>query len=341
MPSESGAVGVPTRPSRWAWLYSQGLGLLCGQTAILLLAVGSVVLAATRDGASAGIAMEDLRGFFDTPSWAHTWLYLLMPVFTLYALNTLLATWRSVLRRVRAGVWSPSAWAAPAMHVAFLLGLLAHIVGGFWSEERGLVLLGPEWRDLEDGRRARVTQVDVRPLPDGGIEQIYANLEVSDAAGAVSASLLAFNRPLSRGWGSDLLLLVRPTPVPGPAVVSLGGARCVLDLEESCDLGGTRVTLLFLQHPGRGGGIPLAHVRVDAPSPSSSRRLWLTQGRPQRVGAGAPLVLEGTEPRYGVLLHRRHAPGTPLALAASLLLALGLALLMPRLVQGVPPTRPR
>jgi hypothetical protein len=68
--------------------------------------------------------------------------------------------------------------------------------------------------------------------------------------------------------------------------------------------------------------------------------MWLRQGFPQSVGAGAPIVLVGTESRAGVLLHRRHAPGTPLALAAAVLLALGLALLLPRLVQGVPPTRP-
>lgn len=340
MPSEPGAGGAPARSSRWAWLYSQGLGLLCGQATVLLLAIGSFVLAATRDGASADIAMEDLRGFFEAPSWVHGWLYLLFPVFTLYALNTLLATWRSVLRRVRSGVWSPSAWAAPTMHVAFLLGLLAHLVGGFCSEEGGLVFLGPEWRDLEDGRRVRVTGVDVRILPDGGVEQVYTQLEIADSAGAVTSSLLAYNRPLSQGWGSDLLLLVRPAPAPGPAILSRAEERCVLDLEESCDLGGTRVTLRFLQHPGRRGGIAFAHVRVDAPPPAGSRLMWLRQGFPQSVGAGAPIVLVGTESRAGVLLHRRHAPGTPLALAAAVLLALGLALLLPRLVQGVPPSRP-
>ena len=35
--------------SRWlGWLYSQGLGIVCGQLTVLLLGIGSVVIAATR-----------------------------------------------------------------------------------------------------------------------------------------------------------------------------------------------------------------------------------------------------------------------------------------------------
>ncbi len=44
------SAGPPT--SRWSWLSSQGLGVLCGQATVLLLAVDSIVLAATRDGIS-------------------------------------------------------------------------------------------------------------------------------------------------------------------------------------------------------------------------------------------------------------------------------------------------
>jgi len=48
---------------RLDWLRSQGLGLVCGFGTVLLLAVGSVILAATREGASASVGFDDLRGF--------------------------------------------------------------------------------------------------------------------------------------------------------------------------------------------------------------------------------------------------------------------------------------
>jgi len=92
MPSEAERPAAAQRASRSEWLYSQGLWIVCGQATVLILALGSVVLAATRDGASRAIAMDDLNGFFAAPAAAHLWFYLLVPVLGLYALNIFLAT---------------------------------------------------------------------------------------------------------------------------------------------------------------------------------------------------------------------------------------------------------
>ena len=40
MPSEAERPAATERASRLAWLYSQGLGIVCGQATVLLLAVG-------------------------------------------------------------------------------------------------------------------------------------------------------------------------------------------------------------------------------------------------------------------------------------------------------------
>ena len=97
------------------WLRSQELGLACGLATVALLAVGSVVLPATADGASKGIALDDVRPFFDRPSSTHAWFYGLVAVLAAYALNTALATWHSVTRRWRAGVRAPTAYAPMIM----------------------------------------------------------------------------------------------------------------------------------------------------------------------------------------------------------------------------------
>jgi hypothetical protein len=321
------------RESRWAWLWSQGLGVLCGQATVLLLALGSVVFAATRDGASAGIGMDDVRGFFVAPSVAHVWFYLLVPVLGLYALNICIATWRSVLRKWRNGFRAPSAYAAPVIHVAFLIGLFAHGVGGLWGSESRPILVGPSWQELEDGRSARVTALDVEPLPDGGTKQIRATLEVRAPGGDVSESIVRYNGPLSSGLGSDLLLLARTASVPGAARLSRGGEeRCQLELNSSCDLGGLRAELLYLHPPARQGGVALARVRLWPAPQVPGEELWLAQGHPRLLADGSAVALEGIDLRPAVLLLQRHAPGTPWALLASIFLVAGLALMWRRFV---------
>jgi hypothetical protein len=331
MPSDLIRPTLARPGSRWAWLWSQGLGVVCGQATVLLLALGSVLLAATRDGASASIAMDDLRGFFVEPSVAHAWLYLLLPVLGLYGLNTLLATWRNVVAKWRNGTRMPRAYAAPVIHVAFLIGLLAHLVGGLWSHEARPLLVGPGWLDLEDGREARVTALRIEHLPDGGVKQVWATLEVREAGGHVSEATVSYNGPLSSGLGSDLLLLARPTSVPGAARLAKGPAgRCRVEVDAACDLGGMQARLLYLQPPGRRSGGALARVRVRASPHSPADELWLAQGRPQSLPDGTWLTLEGIESRPAILLRRRHAPGNPWALLASLVLVLGLGMMWRR-----------
>ena len=159
MPSEAERLAATERASRLAWLHSQGLGIVCGQATVLLLALGSIVLAATREGASRAIAMDDLSGFFAAPAVAHLWFYLLVPVLGLYALNVFIATWKSVSSKWRSGLRDPRSYAAAVIHVAFLVALFAHLVGGFGGSERGTLELGPSWRQLDRGREARVTSL--------------------------------------------------------------------------------------------------------------------------------------------------------------------------------------
>jgi hypothetical protein len=333
MPSEQIPPAIDSPESPWAWLWSQGLGVLCGQATVLLLALGSVLLSATRDGASARIVMDDIRGFFVSPSLVHVWLYLLLPVLGLYGLNTFLATWLNVARKWRNGIRLPRAYAAQVIHVAFLIGLFAHLVGGLWGGEQRRLLVGPSWEDLEDGRAARLTALEIEQLPDGGTKQVWATLAVREPGGEVLESIVSYNGPLSSGFGSDLLILGRPVSVPGAArLVRAGAERCQVELGASCDLGGVQAHLLHLHPPERPGGGWLARLRLRPSPESAAQDLWLAQDRPHRLPDGTWLNLEGVDPRPGVVLARRHAPGNPWALLASIVLMLGLGLMWRRFV---------
>jgi hypothetical protein len=297
--------------------------------------VGSVVLAITREGASARIAMDDLRAFFEPPSPAHTWFYLLVPVLALYALNTLLATWRNAVQKWRNGLRSPRSYAAVVIHASFLFGLIAHAVGGLFGAEGGGLFLGPAWQELGDGRRARVKAVEIGTQPDGSPEQVWATVELRRPDGALSESVVSYNNPLSTGLGSDLLLLARPGSVPAAARLARGTARCRAELEGSCELGDLEVRLLYAHPPGRRGMGWMARVGLRGAPVPGSKELWLMEGRPLRLSDGSALALEGVEERPGIQLRRRHAPGNPWALAASILLVLGLGMMWRRFLEAV------
>jgi hypothetical protein len=327
MSSERSAIPAPRAGRSWEWLFSQGLGFVCGQATVLLLAIGSVALAATRDGASAAIAMDDLRGFFTAPSAVHGWFYLLVPVLGLYALNTALATWRNVARKWRNGIRAPRFYAAAVIHVAFLTGLLAHAIGGLASVEGGRVMVGPGWGEIGAGRLARVTSLDVVRHADGSTKQIRADVEIRSPDGVIATRPVRYNGPISSGLGSDLLILLRPQAVP---VLQLerGSDRCEVEVGSGCDLGGVRVELLYLHPPTQPDRGSFARVRIGAGA--AGEESWLMPARDRRLADGSLLRVAGAGTRPGLLLQRRHAPGNPWALGASVLLAVGLALMWRR-----------
>jgi hypothetical protein len=308
---------------RWTWLRSQGLGVCCGLSTAWLLAVGSVVLAATRDTVSASLQMDDVRFFFTDPSPAHLWFYLLLPVMTLYALNVALATWHSVATRWRAGMRNPQAYAAAVVHVAFLLALVAHLVGGLGGKERAAVV-GSAWTELTAGEEGRLLSLDVDRLPTGMPRAIRASIETRSPGGATATTVLGYNQPISRRLGADLVLLQQPVAISSATLVS-GGDRCTVIPGGTCTLGGREFLLADLRvKEGHGA---MAEVVVG------EREGWIFPGQPVAVDTGPPLMLAQVGREAAVAVRLRHAPGNPWALVSAILLVVGV-LLMWRRFQG-------
>ena len=327
MPSASRPHGPRARP-RLGWLRSQGLGLACGFATVALLAIGSVVLTVTRDGASAAIRMDDLRGFFDPPRVEHLWLYLLFPVAALYVVNTVLATWDSVRRKWRAGVRAPAAYAAAVVHVGFLLALAAHGLGGFLGSDGAGVLVGPGWQEVPGFGEARLLSLEVDVLPDGMPREARARLELRDAAGRVTERAVGYNAPLSDGGGAALALLADFGRTWIARIVS-GGESCALAEGQACSLAGAPVRLVrLLAAPG--GGVA-ALVAAPGPSGRVETRVLSPAGELPLVG-GRLLELASVSPETVVALRTRRTPGHPWALAAGLVMAAGVALLWRKLL---------
>ncbi|HSM91722.1 MAG TPA: hypothetical protein VLT47_02485 [Anaeromyxobacteraceae bacterium] len=208
----------PSGRGRLDWLRSQGLGLVCGFGTVLLLAVGSVVLQATRDGASAAVGFDDLRGFFAPPAWVHGWFYALGLLAGLYALNTLLATWDAVVRKWRAGVRSPGPYAASVIHVGFLVAMAGHALGGFTSQDFEPVIVSEGWSEVPGFGEARLLTLEVDEMPNGMPKSARATLAVRGPDGATRQEVVDYNQPLSRGFGGHLALLSEMGRVNVPGV---------------------------------------------------------------------------------------------------------------------------
>ena len=315
--------------SSTAWLRSQGLGLCCGFATVVLLAVGSVVIAATRDGASAAIHMDDLRGFFAPPRAAHAWFYLLIPVAALYAVNTVLATWDAVARKWQGGIRAPTAYAGSIAHVGFLLAMAAHAIGGFLGSEGAGVLVASGWQEVPGFGEVRLASLDVDALPNGMPKAARARIELRDGGGSTTERLVEYNAPLSSGGGAHLALLADFGRI-WVARLSGGGDECPLAEGQGCRVAGEAVQLLGFA-PGEGGA-PSAVVRARGPSGIEEVRA-LGPGAELTLAGGRRLRLAEIVPAPAVVLRTREAPGNPWALAASLVMAAGVALLWRKLAR--------
>jgi hypothetical protein len=163
--------------------------------------------------------------------------------------------------------------------------------------------------------------------------EVRAAVEVRDPAGRVEASEVGYNRPLTAGWGSRLALLAELGQLPVARFAS-GEERCALAQEQGCTLGGERIEVLAFASP-RGPGDVQALVRRAGASGRPEAH-WVRTGEMLALRSGRPLLLVEVAVAPAVLLRVRETPGHPIALLASVLLALGVGMLWRRLVVLAP-----
>ncbi len=312
-------------------LRSQGLGVVCGLATVVLLALGSVVMAATHDTLSSGIALDDIKPFFTRPSLVHAWFYLLIPVLSLYALSTLLATWHSVLHKWRNGQRRLAVYGPSVVHLSFLIALVAHLIGGIWAEELGPVMLDSRFKPLPDGREARLVDLQLENLPSGALKRAIATVEWRAPDGRSGTEEVGYNQPLSSGAGSTLFLLLRQSKQIGAVVLEYPGGSCELERGETpCRVGRYLIQAADIRDIGSHAH-PMARlvVREQGKPP---REQWITPGREVQLDASTALKAVRFEQRAVVLLRGRRAPGNPVAMASAVVLLLGLLMMWRRFV---------
>jgi hypothetical protein len=156
---------------------------------------------------------------------------------------------------------------------------------------------------------------------------VAARLEVRDAEGRVRPETVGYNAPLSEGAGARLAILGEFGRV-WVARLASGPDACALAEGQACTIGGAPVRVAAFG-PGPGGGVA-ALVRARGPSGAVEAR-WLARDGELALAGGRPLQLESARLESGVYLRVREAPGTPWALAAAIVLTIGVALMWRKL----------
>lgn len=309
-------------------LRSQGLGIFCGLSTVVLLAIGSFVLVGTADDASASIHMDDIRGFFNKPSWVHSWFYLLIPLFLLYALNTLLATWHTITRKLLRATRAWASYGPPLLHVSFLFALLAHLCGGVFAQELPPAVVAGVFRPLHENLEVRTVKIDREVLANGMPKHTRVHLELRRPNGSVDNAVVDYNQPLSEVFGYRLYLLGEAGQVP---VVSLrvGDATCQAAEHDSCAVGDATITISAVSVDNRTG---VSSTMASVSHKGTTTAIRFTKGRVVTLANGLEGSLERIEVQPAVLLRGRISPGNPLALLSAVLLGLGLLAMTKRWV---------
>jgi hypothetical protein len=163
-------------------------------------------------------------------------------------------------------------------------------------------------------------------------KEAWAQLELRDTGGRTSEATVGYNVPLSTGGGASLALLSDFGRTWVARLVA-GGEECALAEGQRCALGGEPIRLLKLI-AGRGGSAA-AVIGARGPSGKDETRVLSADGELPLAG-GRVLQLESVGPETVVLLRTRSTPGHPWALAASVVMAAGIALLWRKLLRRKP-----
>jgi len=291
-----------------ALLASTKLAIVLGFTACGLLAWASWVVPPPRSREALPFS-ESFAVFFDPVQARYWWFYALFAVITLYAVNAILGTARSVLRRRARGQLDQRFLGVTGLHLGLIGALFAHLFAGLSAGAELSAVLSDEPTPIAGHELALISYSPVSN-PDGTLRTATARVSVDGVE-----RNLAYNQPIFFDYFTRYLLLQGEQELPGgePAMSVDGRLEpvrpgAVYQRPE----GVVRVERLS---SGAALRFPMLSVRVgDAPA------TWLAPG--QRILPGLAYV-DGAG-RTGLSVVLRRNDGVPALFGAMVVFMIGL-----------------
>lgn len=312
-------------------LKSKKLGIIVGFATTGLLMIGSLQMnfyPASYDGLSG----EDIRFFFDRPSLAHWWFYLLFFCFGIYGVNAFFCTLDSVLVRLRAGATNLTLYGGSICHLAFMVTLLAHLVGGLYTtQERSLTISESPitFGDVE----MRLVGLETTQYPNGMPKEVRAVIKIKKGD-RETEQILGYNQPVTLDYGVKEFLLKDYGEAPQGVVLKVADKSHQLAVKESFSINGARVQVAGLfMHPNLQRPVVRLIANKEGESP---RQVYVTLGEASsKVAEGAQVLFEDIKVSKAVAVGLKENPSVPLALGAVLLFCVGVALVIIRLIKRI------
>ncbi len=296
----------------YGFLKSQKTGIIIGFTVTGLLIIGSLIMNYVPEPYE-GLSGEDITFFFNNPRPIHTWFYVMFVAFAMYGICIFFCTLDSILRKVKARTSKIPLYGASIVHVGFLITLVAHLIGGIWSESGMLITIGDKWVQAGD-YELKVTGLESTSYPNGMPRKITAQVKIRKD-GEEFDDTLGYNNPVLLDSGTKQFLLRNYGNMPNGVVLNIGGRTRALKIEDVIEINGSKVLLANLYLPpqfrmpviqlvseGKEGKYNKTYVRIGSQNAQNVK--------------GENVIFEDIKSTPAVVVTTKENPSIPLTLVA-------------------------
>jgi len=296
----------------YGFLKSQKTGIIVGFTVTGLLIIGSLIMNYCPKSYE-GLSGEDITFFFNNPKPIHIWFYIMFVAFAMYGICIFACTVDSIFRKVKARSKKIPLYGASIVHIGFLITLVAHLVGGIWSESGRPLTIADTWVKSGD-YELKVTGLDSTSYPNGMPKRVTAQVKVRKD-GREFDDTLGYNNPVLLDSGTKAFLLRNYGDMPGAVVLNIGGETRTLNIKDVIEINGSRVLLANLilppQYPrpviqlvskGKGDKYDQTFVRIGREYAKSVK--------------GVDVIFEDIKSTQAVVVSTKINPSIPLTLIA-------------------------
>ena len=296
----------------YGFLKSQKTGIIIGFTVTGLLIIGSLVMNYVPE-AYEGLSGEDITFFFNNPRLIHTWFYVMFVAFAMYGISIFFCTLDSILRKVKARTSKIPLYGASIVHIGFLITLVAHLIGGIWSESGMPITIADKW--VQSGEyELKVTGLETTSYPNGMPRKITAQIAIRKD-GKETSDTLGFNNPVLLDYGTKQFLLRNYGNMSNSVVLNIGGETRVCNIKDVIEINGSKVLLANLYLPPQ-FRIPAIQLITEGKD-GKYNKSYVRIGRENAQNVkGVNVIFEDTKSTPAVVASVKKNPSIPLTLVA-------------------------
>ncbi|GAX62746.1 single-stranded DNA-specific exonuclease, partial [Candidatus Scalindua japonica] len=294
------------------FLRSQKTGIIVGFAVTGLLIIGSLIMNYCPESYE-GLSGEDITFFFNEPKLIHIWFYLMFVAFAMYGICIFICTLDSILRKVKARSKKVALYGASIVHIGFLVTLVAHLVGGIWSESGRPITVSNTW--VQAGEyELKVTGLDSTTYPNGMPRKITAQMKIRKD-GEEYDDTLGYNNPVLLDSGTKQFLLRNYGNMPNAVVMNIDGQTVTLNVKDVIEINGTDVLIANLYMPPQ---FPLPVLQlVSKGNNDKYDQTYVRIGRQNVQNVkGVDVIFQDIKSTPAVVVTTKKNPSIPLTLIA-------------------------